>query len=200
MQARFDGRDQQLGGGACGERLGAQPPADERLGGAEQRGRERVDFDAVGGRELREQRLRDEVGDARAVFADAPRDAARGGERLVEQDAPGAAVAVDELEERVDARAQRLLRRRGLPDRVDDGGEQRVAGRLHAGEVEALLVAEVVVEQRLGDADRGRDLVHRDGGVAARGEQRVRGGERLLHAQLAREARAGESRRGRHRN
>ena len=31
-------------------------------------------FDAVGGRELREQRLRDEVGDARAVLADATRD------------------------------------------------------------------------------------------------------------------------------
>ena len=64
-------------------------------------------------------------------------------------------------------------------------------GRLHAGEEEPLLVAEVVVEQRLRDADRGRDLVHRHGRVAARGEQRVRG--RRASAARARRAAGGRA-------
>ena len=73
-------------------------------------------------------------------------------------------------------------------DGLGDRRQQRVAGALHAGDVEALLVAEVVVEQRLGDADGSRDLLHRHRRIAALGEEIVRRRERLLHAVAAREA------------
>ena len=80
-------------------------------------------------------------------------------------------------------RRRRRARRRRAPRRGWSASatasatvaRQRVAGPLHAGDVEALLVAEVVVEQRLGDPDRGGDLVHRHRRVAALGEERVRG-------------------------
>ena len=73
---------------------------------------------------------------------------------------------------------------------ASDGLDERVGRRRHAREEELLLVAEVRVEQRLRDADRGRDLVHRDRGEAARGEQRAGGVERLALALGAREPRA----------
>src|SRR5262249_29769107 len=56
-----------------------------------------------------------------------------------------------------------------------------VARLLHAGDVEPLLVAEVVVEQRLRHPDLRRDLVHRHVRVAALGEQPVGDPQGLLH-------------------
>jgi len=67
-------------------------------------------------------------------------------------------------------RAQALF---GAPLGGDRPGEARevVAVALEQGEVEALLGAEVAVEDRLGDAGRGRDVVETSRVVAAGGEQ-----------------------------
>ena len=124
---------------------------------------------------------RDEREQPLAVLGDARRQLAAGRQRLVEQHPPRVAVLVDEGEEGVQAAAQRLGRAAGAADGRADGREQPVAGALHAGDVELLLVAEISVEQRFRHADRGRDLVHRHGRVAARGEERMRGVEDLLH-------------------
>ena len=123
-----------------------------------------------------------------AVLADARRDLAAGRQRLVEQHAPGVAVLVDEGEEGVQAAAQRVGRAVGMRDGGADDREHRVAGALHAREVEPLLVAEVRVEQGLRHAGVGRDVVHRDGPEAVRGEARVRDVEDLPLALGARQA------------
>ncbi len=64
-------------------------------------------------------------------------------------------------------------------------GEERVARAFHAGDVEPLLVAEVVVEEGLGDPDLAGDVVHRHRGEAALGEELMGDRERLLHAVAA---------------
>ncbi len=49
--------------------------------------------------------------------------------------------------------------------------QHRLARGLHAGDIEAVLVAEVRIEQRLGHAHAGSDIIHRDCAKAAFGEQ-----------------------------
>ena len=82
-QAGLDRRDQQLGGLVGAERLGPQPPAGERLGGAEQGGGEGLDFDPCGValclRQLGEHRVGDQLEDAAAVVGDALGDLAVAG-------------------------------------------------------------------------------------------------------------------------
>ena len=162
--------------------VGGQPPAAQRLGGAEDRDCQRLD-----GAALRVDRGGHERLHPRAVGVHARGDLAARGERLVVQQAPGLAVGVQEREEGVDAGAQRARGVRRRRHGRDDGLQQRLRGRLHAGQEELFLVAVVVVEQGFRDADRGRDLVHRDVGVAARREQRPRGLEHLPLALRARQ-------------
>ncbi len=195
LEAGLDGRDEQLGGVAGRHRAGPQPPARERLGGAQQRVRERLDLGrgalAVALGDQRELRRGDQRQQAVAVDADRAGQLAAGRQRLVEQHAPGVAVAVDEGEEGPQALAQRVGRAGRSRHGGADGGQHRLARVLHAGEVEPLLVAEVGVQQRLRDARRRGHLVHRDGAVAVLGEQPVRDLEHLQLALLARQPAAG---------
>ena len=116
-----------------GQRLGPQPPAGERLGGAEQGGGEGLDFGpgglAAALRQLRQHRAGDEVEDPPAVLGDPLGDLAAARQRLVEQHRPGGAVGVEEGEEGADAGAERLGGAVGGGDRLGDGRGQRVAAR-----------------------------------------------------------------------
>ena len=173
----------------CTQRLGQKPPAGERLGGPHDGGGESLHFAAPTAAEAGGELLEDGVGDQlvqpEAVLADALCDSALGGQRLVEQHPPGAAILVHELKEGVDACVQRLLWCGGLLQGAHHGADERLACRFHARLIQPLLVSEVVVEQRLGDAHGGRDFVHRDGAIAAFCKQGVCRLERLLHACLA---------------
>ena len=77
---------------------------------------------------------------------------------LVEEHRPGGAVGVEEGEEGAQAVVERVAGVGRIGDRLQDRRHEGVAGAFHAGDVEALLVAEVVVEERLGDTDGGGDL------------------------------------------
>jgi hypothetical protein len=161
------------------------------LGDAGKRGIGRSGSAASALRESGQHRSRDQLEDATAVRGDPVGDFAATGEGLVEEHRPGGAVAVEKREEGADAGAQRVAGADGGGNGIGDSRRQGVPGGLHAGGVEALLVAEVVVEERLGDADRRRDLIHRHRCITALGEERAGGSQRLGHAVVAGESGSG---------
>ena len=124
------------------------------------------------------------------VGGDQPRDDARrpgldagderrdlGVGRVAEQRPPGLAALLDEAQERVDAVAQALLPRLaacgGRLEAAEDLGRLRVEERA----VQLALGVEVLVDQRLRDARRVRDVVQRGAVVAAARERLLRGDE-----------------------
>ena len=136
----------------------------------------------MGGRHALQLGVDDEVQQSLAVLGDPPSDLAAAGQRLVEQHPPGVAVLVEEREERLDAATEHVRGSRGGGHGVGDGLQERVPGALHAGDVQLLLVAEVGVQQWLGDADLGRHVIHRHGRESPRGEAGVGGVQDLALA------------------
>src|SRR5205085_9857665 len=106
--------------------------------------------------------------------------------RVAVQEPPRAALLVEVCEVRVDhgadARAARPRRSRLRLQLL----EKPRAGALHARLVEALLGAEVLVEERLRDPARLRDLVHRRRTEAVLAEDSLAGVEHPLLALAAR--------------
>jgi hypothetical protein len=141
-------------------------------------------------RHERHHRLGEQLQQALAVGGDGGGDLARLRHGLVEEDAPGVAVAIDEVIEGHDAVAQGLGGRGGALDGLGDRGDQRLARRRHARLVKPLLVAEIGVQQGLLDADLQRDVLHRHGGEAAAGELLARHAQHLLLAVGPRQAAA----------
>ena len=144
--------------------FGAQPPVGERLGGAQHGGGEGFDFGpggvaAVGSRSWLDHRAAETRVERSGARYSATRSAISPllGQGLVEEHRPGGAVGVEEAGRRRGRRPR--ARRRGWRCAATASAtalRQRIAGPLHAGDVEPFLVAEVGVEQRLGHADRAR--------------------------------------------
>ena len=192
-EAGLDGGDQKLGGGVGAQRLGPQPPAGERLGGAEQGGGERLDFGPCRGpvalRQLRLHRGRRRT-----------RGCGRGRRRPGRRRRRWLGWVSSKSTAQAARSESRKAKKAWTPAPSASPGLALVAtaaatvsvsaspGPLHAGDVEPFLVAEVVVEQRLGHPDRRRDLLHRHLRVAARREQLMGDAERLLHPLVARKS------------
>src|SRR5205823_14171486 len=99
-----------------------------------------------------------------------------------EQDVPRRGVALDELEVGVDAAPELLA---GVLARAGGFGEhplELVSGAPHAGEVQAVLRVEVVVDDRPGHARAPRDVLDRGALVALPGKELLGDVEKLLLA------------------
>ena len=102
--------------------------------------------------------------------------------RVAEERLPGVAVLLDERQERVDPAAQPLLPRGpGLGVRLQPAED---LGRVRVDElgVQLALGREVLVDQRLGDARRLRDLLERRAVVARPAEDLARRRQQLVAA------------------